>query len=282
MSRYVIDSHLHVWDLSAGGYSWLTPAQGPLHRSFLVNEAVAELENAGVACAVLVQAEDSTRDTQYLLDVAAGTALVAGVVGWVQLDDTAVADKALGALAEQPHLVGIRHLVHDDPRDTFLALSEVRESLALLVERGLPFDVPNAWPRHLHAVADLADALPRLTVVVDHLGKPPRGTDQIHEWETELRKAAERPNTVAKLSGLQVDGQPYTVEALRPVLEVALEAFGASRLMYGGDWPMTVSSGGYAHTWSILSALVGELTAAEQDQILHATAGSVYGLDGRP
>ena len=51
---------------------------------------------------------------------------------------------------------------------------------------------------------------------------------------------AASPNAVAKVSGLQVPGQPFTVEALRPVLDVALDAFGADRLMYGGDWPMTV------------------------------------------
>ncbi len=47
MNRTVIDTHLHVWDLSAGQYAWLTPEHGPLHRSFLGDEAVKELSVAG-------------------------------------------------------------------------------------------------------------------------------------------------------------------------------------------------------------------------------------------
>lgn len=273
----IVDSHLHVWDLDRGRYAWLTPEHGELHRSFGPDDAAAELAAAGIDRAVLVQAEDSVRDTTYLLDVAAEYDVVAGVVGWVRLDDPALAEAQLDEYGDA--LAGVRHLVHDDPRDDFLALPEVRRSLALLTERGLPFDVPDAWPRHLAATADLADALPDLTVVVDHLGKPPRGAD-LEPWAETLRAVAARPHTVAKLSGLQAAGQPFTTDALRPVVEVALEAFGPGRLMYGSDWPMTVPAGGYAGHWAVVRELVDELTDAERDAVLHGTATRVYALEG--
>jgi len=275
----IVDSHLHVWDLERGGYDWLVPEYGDLYRSFGPDEAAAELAAAGVDRAVLVQAEDSVRDTAYLLDVAGNYDVVAGVVGWVRLDDPAAAEVQLAELADDPHFVGVRHLVHDDPRDDFLALPEVRRSLALLAERGLPFDVPNAWPRHLAGTADLADALPDLTVVVDHLGKPPRG-GELGPWTEGLRAAAARPNTVAKLSGLQEAGQPFTADALRPVVEIALESFGPERLMYGGDWPMTVPAGGYATHWKVVRGLVEELTETERAAVLHGSATRVYALEG--
>jgi len=275
----IIDTHLHVWDLDRGGYAWLGPQHGELYRSFGPDEAAAELAAAGVDLAVLVQAEDSVRDTAYLLEVAGKCDVVAGVVGWVQLDDPTIAEAQLAEYGDA--LVGVRHLVHDDPRDDFLALPEVRRSLALLAERGLPFDVPDAWPRHLAATAELTDALPGLTVVVDHLGKPPRGGD-LHPWAEALRAVAARPNTVAKLSGLQQPGQPFTAAALRPVVEIALEAFGADRLMYGGDWPMTVPAGGYAAHWDVIGDLVDELTEAERAAVLQGTATRVYALEGGP
>jgi len=276
----IVDSHLHVWDLDRGGYHWLRRLDDPRHplrRSFGPDEATAELAAAGVDRAVLVQAEDSVRDTAYLLEVAAKYDVVAGLVGWVRLDDPAIAEAQLAEYGDA--LVGVRHLVHDDPRDGFLALPRVRRSLALLAERGMPFDVPDAWPRHLAATAELADALPSLTVVVDHLGKPPRGRD-LGPWAETLRAVAARPNTVAKLSGLQQPGQPFTTEALRPVVEIALEAFGADRLMYGGDWPMTVPAGGYAAHWDVIRGLVDELTEAERAGVLHGTATRVYALEG--
>lgn len=278
MTGHVIDAHLHVWDLTTSDYAWLTPEHGPLHRSFRVDEAVEALSAAGIGSAILVQAEDSTQETRSLLDGAATTPQLVGVIGWVQLDDTAVAERQLADLEAESLLVGIRHLVHDDPRDDFLALPEVRASLALLAERALPFDVPNAWPRHLHAVADLADELPDLTIVLDHLAKPPRGTAAMGDWESGLRSAAQRPNVVAKLSGLQAPGQDFTIEALRPVVEVALDAFGSARLMFGSDWPMTIAEGGYAATWPVMSALVADLSVSEQDEVLQSTASAIYGL----
>ena len=173
VGRGIVDAHLHVWDLGRGDYAWITPAHGPLHTTITAERAHAELAACGVERAVLVQAEDSVADTAFLLEVADRCDWVAAVVGWVALDDPATAAAQLERRREHPAFRGVRHLVHDDPRDDFLRLPAVRESLRHLARAGLPFDVPDAWPRHLAATADLAAALPELTVVVDHLGKPP-------------------------------------------------------------------------------------------------------------
>ncbi len=278
MSRTVIDSHLHVWDLQVSDYAWLRPEHGPLHRSFPPEEAADQLAAAGVTAAVLVQAEDSAADTDYMLGVADRFEFVAGVVGWVDLNDPTTAAQQLERYGGHPLFRGVRHLVHDDPRDDFLELPGVRTSLSLLVEHGLPLDVPDAWPRHLASVAVLAEALPTLTVVVDHLAKPPRGSDDLGVWEKQLRRVAGHPNTAAKLSGLQMPSQPFTRAELRPLLDIALDAFGVDRLMYGSDWPMTVPQGGYGAHWQVVSELIGELSEAEQNQLLCETATAVYGL----
>ena len=136
--------------------------------------------------------------------------------------------------------------------------------------------MPDAWPRHLAATADLAAALPDLRIVVDHLGKPPYGTAGWDRWLDTLREVAARPNTTAKVSGLQVPGTPFTVDEVRPAWEVALELFGPGRLMWGSDWPLTVPAGGYGHAWAVLSSLIAELSPHEQVQILSDTARSTY------
>jgi L-fuconolactonase len=282
--RTVVDAHLHVWDLARSEYAWLTPDLGPLHATFTPEQARTELEAAGIASAVLVQAEDSERDTELMLEAARRHPWIAGVVGWVQLDDPAVAERQLDRRQEDPRFRGVRHLVHDDPRDDFLLLPSVRRSLRQLAERGIPFDVPDAWPRHLAATADLAAALPGLRIVVDHLGKPPFGGADWERWRARLSEVAAHPNTTAKVSGLQVPGRPFTIDEVRPAWEVALELFGPARLMWGSDWPLTVLVGGYGGAWEVMSSLVAELTPDEQALILSRTATSVYGLarDGTP
>ncbi|GAB2998078.1 amidohydrolase family protein [Amycolatopsis acidiphila] len=275
-----IDTHLHLWDLTVSEYAWLPP-EGPLHTTFTAERARSELDAAGVAAAVLVQAEDSAADTEFLLAQAGAHNWVAGVVGWVRLDDPATAECHLDSYQGNPAFRGVRHLVHDDPRDEFLALPAVRRSLALLAERGLPFDVPDAWPRHLGRTAELAAALPGLTIVLDHLGKPPRDPDGFAAWLRVMRDVASRPNTVAKLSGLQMPGAPFTVAAVRPAVEAAFELFGPDRLMYGGDWPMTVHFGGYGPAWEVYSAFLDELSGDERARVTSGTANAVYGVPER-
>jgi L-fuconolactonase len=274
----VVDAHLHIWDLERSEYSWLTPELGPLYATFTPEQARAELAAAGIASAVLVQAEDSERDTELMLEAAGRHPWIAGVVAWVQLDDTAAAERQLERWSGEPRVRGVRHLVHDDPRDDFLALPAVLASLRRLAERGIPFDVPDAWPRHLAATADLAAALPDLRVVVDHLGKPPFGGAGWERWSATLASVAARPNTVAKVSGLQVPGRPFTVAEVRPAWETALELFGPARLMWGSDWPLTVLVGGYQQAWEVMSSLIAELSPDERAQVRSSTAASVYKL----
>jgi L-fuconolactonase len=196
----------------------------------------------------------------------------------VRLDDPAVAERQLDRWQAEPRFCGVRHLVHDDARDDFLSLPPVRRSLRQLAERGIPFDVPDAWPRHLAATAGLAAALPELRIVVDHLGKPPYGGADWQRWRNTLREVAAHANTAAKVSGLQVPSRPFTVAEVRPAWEVALELFGPERLMWGSDWPLTVLAGGYGHAWDVMSSLVAELSPDEQERILAGTATSVYEL----
>ena len=273
-----VDAHLHLWDLTVSDYRWLTPDLGELYQSFPPELALAELRAAGVDAAVLVQAEDSERDTEYMLDVAERYPWVAGVVGWVQLDDPGRAEQQLDHWQENPRFCGVRHLVHEDPRDV-LRLPEVLESLRVLAARDVPLDVPDAWPRHLDDVEEVARRLPDLTVVVDHLAKPPEvGTADHDRWRSSIAAVAALPNTVAKFSGLQRPGRPVTPERARALWETALQLFGPSRLMYGSDWPMTVVAGGYQETWQVVSPLVRELTPDEQSAVLGGTATRVYRL----
>lgn len=277
----IVDAHLHVWDLERSAYAWLTPAAGALHRSFTPEQAATALRTSGARSAVLVQAEDSVRDTELLLAVADEHDWVAGVVGWVDLEHPATAERQLDRWQASDVFCGVRTLVHDDPRAGVLALPPVRTSLSLLADRGLPFDVPDAFPRDLGDVADLARALPGLVVVVDHLGKPPQDPDRWQAWRRRLAAVAAQPGTTAKVSGLQVPGRRTTVADVRPAWETALELFGPDRLMWGSDWPMTTAAGGEAAQWQVVHELALELSPHERAALLGGTARRVYGSSAR-
>lgn len=282
----MIDSHLHLWDLgpdSTDGprpYAWLGPQHGGLFRTYDEDEAQDVLAAAGVRGAVLIQADDTLADTESMLAVADRNPWVFGVVGWIPLDQPEAAEQELQRFIRNPKFRGVRHLVHDDPRNDFLELPEVRESLGLLAGRGLAFDVPDAFPRHLGLAVQLARELPELTVVLDHLGKPPlTDRDAMALWRRDFRDLAELPNTAAKLSGLHFPGVPYNTAVLRPLWDEALEAFGPERLMIGGDWPVSTLGAPYGRTLDVLLELAAELNAEERQAVLRETAVRTYRLE---
>lgn len=273
-----LDSHLHLWELSEGAYSWLSPELGPLYDTFTAVQAQETLAAAGVSQAVLVQADDTATDTRAMLANAAAHDFIVGVVGWLPLEDPATAAELLGIWLESPKFCGVRTLIHDDPRPDVLELPEVQRSLRMLADAEVPFDVPNAFPRHLGQVAALAAEVPGLTLVLDHLGKPPRAgsPEEFAHWEREFRAVAALPNTVAKVSGLHCAGAPFTASALGRVWDIALDAFGPQRLMYGGDWPVSLLGGPYGQMVETVGGLIDSLSPSEAAALWSGTAQRVY------
>jgi L-fuconolactonase len=216
-----------------------------------------------------------------MLGIAERTAFVVGVVGWVPLMRPKEAAEALDRFAKLQAFKGVRHLIHDEPDPDWLLQETVREGLRLVGERGMTLDVPAELPRHLEHIATLAVQLPELKIVVDHLGKPPIRDKRWEPWATLLARAAERPNVYAKLSGLDTaaDRRSWTADDLRPYVRHALRCFGAERLMFGSDWPVSTLAGGYGKVWCEMSRLFGELDEPDRRAILSETAISLYRLE---
>lgn len=273
-----IDSHLHLWELGEGRYPWLNPSLGMLHDTFTAGQAQEDLFAAGVGQAILVQAEDTAADTEAMLAAAAEHPWIIGVVGWIPLEKPALAAQLLEQWGVYPAFCGVRTLVHDDPRPDVLDLLAVRETVAMLEAAGLALDIPNAFPRHLGQAESLARDFPQLPIVIDHLGKPPRDgrAEDMDEWERQLRNVAAQPNTVAKISGLHTSGAEFSAAALARVWDVALSAFGPQRLMFGGDWPVSLQGGSYSETVAVSAGLIEQLSPAEAQEIWAGTARRIY------
>ena len=203
----IVDAHHHVWDLSVRHQPWLDqPGLAPLRRNFLLSDLEPEAAAEGVTSTVLVQTVTEPDETPEMLALAAGSDLIAGVVGWVDLEAPDAAD-AIGALRELPDgalLVGIRHPVLVEPDPDWLTRPAVLRGLADVAAAGLTYDVV-AMPRHLRAAVAAAQATPQLTFVLDHFGNPEIGNEVDESWAVAFRMFAALPNTVAKLSGILGD-----------------------------------------------------------------------------
>lgn len=280
----VIDAHLHLWNTGRLRYEWLQrPENTALNRTFGFADFRARAVAAGVDRAVLVQADDSTADTEAMLEIAAAHPEIAGVVGWVPLDRPAEAAARLDELAARPAFSGIRALIHDQPDPDWLLRPDVGEGLALLEQRDIPFDVIAVLPRHLRHVPVLSERYPGLRMVLDHLAHPPLGDSgpggsAMGEWRALITAAARNPRVFAKVSGLYPPGSDWTADDIREVAEFAFGLFGPDRLMFGSDWPVAELSGGYAKVRTELTRLFASLPPDGRVAVLGGTAARFYAL----
>ncbi|NDZ78363.1 amidohydrolase family protein [Streptomyces sp. SID10853] len=277
----IIDAHHHVWDLAVRDQDWITgPELAPLRRDFGISELAPQARAAGVAATVLVQTVTVADETPEFLSLAGRSDLVAGVVGWTDLTDPAIAD-TLAALRELPggdNLVGIRHQVQGEQDPAWLLRPDVRRGLAAVAAAGLAYDLI-VLDHQLPVAAAVAAQLPELTFVLDHLGKPPIAGGALQPWVSDVRALAARPNTVCKLSGMVAEaGQGWTVDGLRPYAGTVLEAFGPGRLMFGSDWPVCTLGASYGEVVDTAHRLTDGLSESERAEVFGATAARVYGI----
>ena len=278
----IIDAHHHVWDLGVRDQDWITgPALAPLRRDFLLGDYQPVAKANGVAASVVVQTVTVPGETPELLALADSSDLIAGVVGWTDLTAPDIADR-IAALKERPgggKLVSLRHQVQSEPDPDWLTRPDVLRGLAAVARAGLVYDLV-ITAGQLSASTRAAAAVPDLVFVLDHLGKPPIAAGRTDPWAQDLRRLAALPNTVAKLSGLvtEADWRRWQVADLRPYAEVALDAFGPARLMFGSDWPVCTLAASYPDVLATARDLTAGLTATEREAVFSGTATSIYGL----
>jgi L-fuconolactonase len=276
----IIDAHQHIWDLAQAEYSWLGPDLAPINRTITFDELVPTLAERGITGSVLVQAADNAEDTELMLDAAQNFPQVVAVVAWAPLDRPDALAPRLAELAEHPVVRGIRNLFHNHPRE-WATSPEVDRGIGVLAASKFTLDFVTSNPAALADLPGIGARHPELDIVIDHLGKPPVGgtRKQRAEWRALLSAAAANPRVYAKVSGLYAaagDPAGWTTDDVRPFFEDALEVFGARRLMYGGDWPISEIAGGYERTWESVQQLVAELSVSERDALLGGTAANFY------
>ncbi|GHE06955.1 amidohydrolase family protein [Klenkia taihuensis] len=279
----LLDTHAHIWSRARTPQPWIEPAtMAPLDRDFDVTDLAAAQRAAGITeGAVLVQSAHDPAETGDLLAAVDGL-VVRGVVGWVDLRaDLDLQLESWGPDAR--HLVGVRHLAHQDPDPWALLADERRRSFAALAGHELPVDLV-LRPEQLRPVGvELARRHPGTLLVLDHLGNPPLADEQAFAgWRRALAEFAAHPNTTVKLSGIALHAADHAdPESMRDAVDHALGCFGAERTMFGSDWPVVELAGG-ARTWtSTVRALTQQLSRSERRAVFSEVGRRIYRLGGR-
>lgn len=278
-----IDAHHHVWDLAARDHPWMAgDLMAPIARTFGIDEFTTQAVANGITASVVVQTVTEIAETEELLDLAAATARVVGVVGWVDLAAADVGDQ-LDQLLARPSgrwLVGIRHLVQYEPDPAWLARPTARAGMGEVAKRDLVNEVL-VVPHQIGAVIDAVSALPESHFVLDHLAKPVIATASWEPWATGLADLGARENVSAKISGLVTEAEwtKWRSADVRPYLDHALSVFGPGRLLFGSDWPVCTLAASYRQVVELIEGFVADLSTGEQAAIFGGNAARVYALN---
>jgi L-fuconolactonase len=280
-----IDAHHHVWDLAVRDQPWITgEAMVPIRRSFGIDDLVPEAAAADVTGTVVVQTVADVTETEELLDLAAATRLVAGVVGYVDIAAPAVGEQLdrLRGRRSGTWLVGIRSPVQDEPDPGWLVRPAVLAGLREVARRDLVYDLL-IRPDQLDAALAAVTEVPEGRYVVDHLAKPAITACAWEPWASGLAGLAARDNMSAKLSGLVTEASwdTWSTDDLRPYAEHALAAFGPDRLLFGSDWPVCTLAAPYSRVVAAAEVLLADLSPTERATVMGGAAAAVYGLAGR-
>lgn len=272
-----IDSHQHFWRYDSEQYPWIKLGS-LLHRDWLpedLESLQAPLELQG---SIAVQARQSLEESYWLLQLAEHDPRLLGVVGWVDLRAENV-EEQLAPLARNRRFVGVRHVVQDEPDDRFLLQKDFVRGLGSLRNFGLRYDLL-VFPRQLPSAIALVEQFPEQAFVLDHCAKPQIAEGNIAPWDDLIHRLAAHENVHCKVSGLVTEAKwdDWSLETLRPYLDVIEDAFGRERLMWGSDWPVVLLASGYARWHGAMLEWTSDWSASERAAFFGGNAVKFYGV----
>lgn len=259
----VVDAHHHLWQLDAVPYPWLLERGAkrffgdptPIQRDYRAEHLAADAAGLDLRASVHVQVGaapgHALAETDWLVAEAArpgAPGFPHAAVAFCDLSSPG-APAELEAQASRPLVRGIRQIVGrsaaEDARTGsggLLADPTWRANLARLPALGLSFDL-QANPWQLLDCARVLERVPDLRVALVHCGSPwgfPWRDDPgaATQWREGIAALAALPRVCVKLSGLAMFNHGWTVEDIRPVVEVLVEAFGPRRVMVGSNFPV--------------------------------------------
>lgn len=275
-----IDAHQHFWIYNSAEYGWIDESMKVLKRDYLPDDLLPELKKSGFGGSVVVQARQTPEETRWLLNLAGQYDFIKGVVGWVDICSESRLKKELDEFCKSVKLVGVRHVVHDEPDDNFMLRDDFLKGIGILKDYNLTYDLL-LFPKHLQVAEKVVSLFPDQKFVVDHISKPFIKDHIVSPWKEDMIKLARHNNVWCKLSGMvtEADISNWKPEDFNPYLDIVFEAFGPERLMTGSDWPVCRLGGEYGDVTGIVHRYLSGMPSEVREKVLGKNCTEFYRLD---
>lgn len=274
-----IDAHQHYWKIDRNDYGWITSELPVLYRDFMPADLEPHLTDFDMDGSILVQAAPTIEETHFLLSLAAQSASVLGVIGWLDLMD---ADHRVhyDQYRLSPKFKGFRIMIQDMPDASRILEPAFIEALRGYADEEVPVDLLLV-SHQMEFVAELLKQVPHLRGVIDHIGKPPIREQTYEPWKQYMTQFAQYPGIYCKLSGIvtEADHDRWTNEDFTLYIRTALELFGPERVMFGSDWPVCLLAADYSEVVDILQDSIPETWGKHERELLFGlNAKRFYGI----
>jgi L-fuconolactonase len=273
-----IDAHQHFWHYHPDTHGWICDEMSVLRKDFMPEELKTALADFSFDGSVVVQANETYAENDFLLDIAQKYNYIKGIVGWIDLLDPQ-AEIKMTALKSTPSIVGFRTIMQGSPDEKYLGDKLFFENVKRLAAFDYTFDIL-VHNNQLDPLIRLTDKLPDNRFMLDHLGKPSIKNKEYKSWKSQIKVLAAHPNMYCKLSGMttEADLKNWTYNDLYPYMEIAAEYFGLDRICFGSDWPVCLAAGSFATTYSVVDQFCAQLKQEEKDKIFGLNTKEFYKL----
>ena len=278
----IIDSHIHLLDQRRFGYAWASGAP-KLKRDWTPDELAASAKPYTIEGFVFVEVDvdmpQYLDEADWVDGLAARDKRILGAVACLPLERGKAIESEMAGIAKLKTTRGVRRLIQNQSDPEFMLKPGFLEALTLLPKYDLSFDIC-IFHHQLPNTLEMVRRCPDVKFVLDHIAKPGIKAGLTDPWREHIRQMAALPNVVCKLSGLttEADHQAWTREQLRPYIDHVIESFGADRVMYGGDWPVSELAGAYPRWLETLDGATASLSPADKRKLFRDNAVKTYRL----
>jgi L-fuconolactonase len=272
-----LDSHQHFWKYSPQQHNWIDDSMVSLKRDFLPNDLEPHLIENKIEACVVVQADQSEKETEFLLELATQYEFIKGVVGWVDLRAKNVEER-LQFYSQNQYFKGVRHIVQSEKQD-FLLDPAFQNGIGKLGNLNLTYDLL-IYPHQIEATIKLVSQFPSQKFVLDHLAKPHIKNGKIDPWKNQIQRLAQFSNVSCKISGMvtEADHVQWKPSDFIPYLDIVFEAFGENRILFGSDWPVCLLAASYQEVYHLITDYTANFSLEQRDKLFGGNAERIYNI----
>jgi predicted TIM-barrel fold metal-dependent hydrolase len=270
----LFDTHLHLIYPDRLSYPWLESVP-ELNAPSTFTSYSKKAKRLGISGCLHMEVDVDPKQIDISELMKEPTSILRGVISAARPENTKFG-QFLEVAQLNKTIKGFRRVLHTQNDE--LSQSKIfRDNIKLLSNTDLTFDLC-VLPHQLLTAVELVDYCPHVTFILNHCGVPNIKSGALSPWNNHISELAERPNVIAKISGLIAYGdlQEWGLDSIRPYFDHTVKAFGHNRIIWGSDSPVC-NLGGGLETWvAATHALTADWSWSQRSRFYQDNAKSIW------